>query len=160
MYAMGVFCLDFSASRQFVLQMEHDELKKKIHVLQKFVKSNVGVLPPILLPIDQSKIYFAGIATKLDAVSLPVPSTPVRNGVRWTNNKLFLSIRSYNRFKILAEDREEDYEPRFIGDSIVREQLQEFYGRTRATKKRMCTSEGRLDDISAACGDATSIADD
>ena len=120
------FFSDSSARRLCVLQREHDELKKKIHVLQEFVTANLGILPPT----DQSTNHTAIAATKKDIVSLlkrvlqgEVPFIPVGNGARRTNNKSFLSITTYNNFKILTEEEEENHETRIIGDSIVREQL-------------------------------------
>ena len=59
------------------------------------------------------------------------------------------------RFKVLAEE-EEDHETRLIGDSIVKEH-HEFCGRAKTTKKRLCMPGGRLNDITAACEEATSM---
>ena len=48
---------------------------------------------------------------------------------------------------------------RLIGDSIVREQLQEFCGRAKTTNKRMYMFGECLDDISAVYNEATIMAD-
>ena len=58
-------------------------------------------------------------------------------------------ITTYNSFKILSTDEEEDHETRIIDHSIVRDQLQEFCGSAQSTKKRMCMPAGHWDDISA-----------
>ena len=44
---------------------------------------------------------------------------PVRNGAFQNNNKSCLPITTSNRFKVLAEEEEEDHEKRLIGKSIV-----------------------------------------
>ena len=54
---------------------------------------------------------------------------------------------------------EEDNETRIISDSIVKDKLTEFCGRNRSFRKRLCMPGGRLDDITAACDEATSQAD-
>ena len=75
----------------------------------------------------RSSCYEKDAASLLECViQKKVPFIPVRNGVRQTDNKYFLSITTYNSSKIQTRE-EEDHGTRIIGDSIVREQ-QEFYG--------------------------------
>ena len=122
--------------------------------------------PRFFLLIDQSKSYASITATNQATVSFPervviqkeASCTPVRYGIRQINNKYVLLITTNNRFKILEEKEKEDHETRLIGGSIVREQLQEFCRRTRTTNKWMCMPGDRLNDISAACNEATSMA--
>ena len=52
------------------MQKEHNELKKKIDVLQEFVTANVGILPPLSPSTDQSASSAAVTAMKHDATSL------------------------------------------------------------------------------------------
>ena len=128
--------------------------------MQNLVTSNFEVFPPTILPPDQLPSYAAVAVTSNQAtVSVPkrvyltqqeTPFTLVRNGVQRNNNESCLPITTCNRFKILVEDEEEDHETRLIGDSIVREQLHEFCGRARNTR-RFCMSGGRLDVITSAC---------
>ena len=73
--------------------------------------------------------------------------------------KSFLHISTSNRFKILAKEKIEDHETWFIGNFMVREQLHEFCGRTKTTRKRICMPGGRSDEIFAACNEATSNSD-
>ncbi|XP_063875049.1 uncharacterized protein LOC135108204 [Scylla paramamosain] len=65
----------------------------------------------------------------------------------------------YNRFKVLCEEEEDDIETRLVGDSIVRGQLSEFCGQAHESQKCLCMPGGRLDDITVACDDATSGAE-
>ncbi|ORD93318.1 hypothetical protein ECANGB1_208 [Enterospora canceri] len=158
------FFSDSTVCRLCFLQKENDELKKKFDILQEFVTANVGILPPLSPSTEQATSYAAVAARQNDAPSLPerviqgeVPFTPVRNGARQINKKSFLPVSTYNSFKILMkEEEEEDHETRIIGDSIVRDQLTEFCGRNRSNRKRLCMPGGRLDDITAACDEATS----
>ena len=76
----------------------------------------------------------------------------------WSDH-ILIPDTTYNNFKILTEDEEEDHETRIIDDSIVREKLQEFCRRSRSIRRRMCMPDGHLNDISAACDEATSTID-
>jgi len=86
---------------------------------------------------------------------------PVRNGARPTRStKQLLAPTTFNRFQVLGETMEDEFETRLVGDSMVRGQLVEFCGRSsNSRRKRFCYSGARLDDITAACEDVTSEAD-
>ena len=60
---------------------------------------------------------------------------------------------------MIADSPQDNFETRLIGDSIIREQLQEFCGRCPATRKRFCIPGARLRDITAACDEVTRDAD-
>ena len=137
------------------------ELTKQLSALQEFVANNIGC------STDAVRTYATAAASgppSSTATTTPPPPRPnaealafkvVRNGSRPTN-KAFLPITTHNRFAVLAEEKEEAFETRLIGDSIVRGQLEEFCGRARATRKRLCMPGGRLDDFTTACEEATS----
>jgi len=86
---------------------------------------------------------------------------PVRNGARPTRaTKQLLAPITFNRFQVLGETMEDEFETRLVGDSMVRGQLVEFCGRSsNSRRKRFCYPGARLDDITAACDDVTSEAD-
>ena len=147
---------------------KYEELARKYDVLQEFVTNNIGCVPESVrtyanvLSSDRPATNEAATneATPAPTTQQEVPFTQVKNGARPVNKKQFLPITMHNRFKILAEEEEDDHETRLIGDSIVRGQLQEFCGRATATRKRLCMPGGRLDDITASCDEATRGSDD
>ncbi len=65
----------------------------------------------------------------------------------------------HNSFAVFAEEEEEEHETLLIGDSLVRTQLEDFCGRARRTRKRLCMPGARLADITAASEEATSSSD-
>ena len=68
---------------------------------------------------------------------------------------------TFNRFQVLGDTIEEDFETRLVGDSMIRGQLVEFCGRASNNKrKRFCFPGARLDDITSACDEVTNGADD
>ena len=158
------------------LAKRHHDLAKEFDVLKEFVAANVGCSSDDVMTFAKAAAPApapAAVAAHAPTVSVPAadaPSpanppphpldsgtaafTPVRNGRR-PATKAFLPIQTFNRFAILAEEEEEAFETRLIGDSIVRGQLEEFCGRARATRRRLCMPGGRLDDITAACDEAT-----
>ena len=157
------------------LAKQHHDLAKEFHVLKEFVAANVGCSTDDVMTYAKAAAAPAPAPAAVTAhsptVSVstdashpinppPPPSdsgaaafTPVRNGRR-PATKAFLPIQTFNRFAILAEEEEEASETRLIGDFIVRGQLEEFCGRARATRRRLCMPGGRLDDITAACDEA------
>ena len=67
---------------------------------------------------------------------------------------------TFNRFQVLGETMEDEFETRLVGDSMVRGQLVEFCGRSsNSRRKRFCYPGAKLDDITAACDDVTKDAD-
>lgn len=153
--------LDESDRRHDESCRRYDELANKFSILQEFVASNIGCSTEAAL----SYATVAAASRPTTSPSPPTPNpeaafTPVRNGYKAANKpKSFLPITTSNRFSILAEEEEEEHETRLIGDSIVRGQLDEFCGRARAKRKRLCMPGARLDDITAACEEATSNSD-
>ena len=136
-------------------EKRNDELARKFSILEDFVASNIGCSP------EAAVTYAAAAAAPHPTPAAPTsspdqdtPFTEVKNGGR-PKTKSFLPISTYNSFAVLAEEEEEIHEARIIGDSIVRSQLEEFCGRARATRKRLCMPGGCLDDITAACQEAT-----
>ena len=157
------------------LARKHSDLTKEFDALKEFVASNVGCSTGdvMLYATAAASAPAPANAAHDPTVSVPAPDasrpvippppcrdsgtaafTPVRNGRR-PATKSFLPIQTFNRFAVLAEEEEEPFETSLIGDSIVRGQLEEFCGRARATRKRLCMPGGRLDDITAVCDEAT-----
>ena len=134
-------------------ERRYEQLARKFSVLEDFVASNVGCSP-------ETGVTYAAKAAATPAAppcspdQEATPFTEVKNGGR-PKTKSFLPISTYNSFAVLAVEEEEVHEARLIGDSIVRNQLEEFCGRARATRKRLCMPGGCLDDITAACQEAT-----
>ena len=164
----------------------HDELERKFNILEDFVASNVGCSPEAAVTYATAAASSAATAAASTAATAataatataaasaaaaatataatPSPDqnttsfTAVRNGARPTT-KSFLPISTHNSFAVLAEEEEEQYESRLIGDSIIRGQLEEFCGRARYTRKRLCMPGGRINDITAASEEATADSD-
>ena len=161
---------------------KYDDLARKFTSLHDFVSANVACSSEITVPAAEapatspsstghgsrdSTVPLAATPAPPTTRDMPRPDaateepfTQVRNGARPITNRSFLPISTYNRFAVLLEEEEEDHETRLIGDSIVKGQLEEFCGRARSTRKRLCMPGGRLDDFTAACDQATINADD
>ncbi|KAG0717815.1 hypothetical protein GWK47_053676 [Chionoecetes opilio] len=75
----------------------------------------------------------------------PAPFAPVRRGARrQAAVKAPLTIKTYNKFQVLGEMKEDVHETRLIGDSILRGQLVEFCGRVR-DQGSASVSQSKLD---------------
>ena len=81
----------------------------------------------------------------------------VRNGAKPKRQApKFQTPTTFNRFQVLGETMEDEFETRLVGDSMVRGQLVEFCGRSsNSRRKRFCYPGAKLDDITAACDDVT-----
>ena len=129
---------------------ECENSKITIAALKEFISTNVGCTTAATCPEQPT----ASVSTESNSAP-EIPFTPVRNGARPRCIKNFLPVTTSNRFQLFSNEEEETSEVRIIGDSIVRDQLHEFCGRARRTRKRFCMPGGRLDDITAACEEAT-----
>ncbi|MCP4268391.1 MAG: hypothetical protein GY777_22915 [Candidatus Brocadiaceae bacterium] len=83
------------------------------------------------------------------------PFTAVTNGAKHTTKKFLPTVTISNRFQILAEPLDDPQETRLIGDSIVRDQLQEFCGRAPTKRKRFCIPGAGVDHVIAAKDEVT-----
>ena len=143
----------------------HEDLQKKFDALQDFVSANVGVASPAstLSPVSSNNSSYAAAVLATNPPPKPHDSgfTTVRNGARPTQRtKEMLIPTTFNRFQVLGDSIEEDFETRLVGDSMIRGQLVEFCGRASNNKrKRFCFPGARLDDVTAACDDVTAGAD-
>lgn len=72
---------------------------------------------------------------------------PVRNGARPRQMKTCLPVITTNKFSILGFEDDTEKEVRIVGDSLVREQLEEFCGRNPVSRKRFCYPGARVEDI-------------
>lgn len=137
--------------------------KTKLATLEEFTAANVGC--------TSGAVVTNGAATSLEQPTATVdtqsrsapeeaPFIPVRNGARPSYRKNFLPVLTSNRFQLFASEEEESSEVRIVGDSIIRQQLSEFCGRAQKTRKRFCMPGGRLDDITAACEEASRECDE
>jgi len=148
------------------MQDQYRDLEMKFNTLQEFVTANVGVTEPSLVerpPTETAPPDNDSSASQDE--TLPASQDEgfqlVRNGARPTRStKQLLAPTTFNRFQVLGETMEDEFETRLVGDSMVRGQLVEFCGRSsNSRRKRFCYSGARLDDITAACEDVTSEAD-
>ena len=137
---------DLEASKKEVENTKKDleDAKTKLASLQEFTTANVGCTTgPVVAPKE-------------------APFIRVRNGVRPSCRKEFVPVITSNRFELLATEEklfateeEDSSEVRIVGDSMVRDQINEFCGRAPKTRKHFCMPGGRLDDITAACEEAS-----
>lgn len=74
--------------------------------------------------------------------------------------RLQLLVTTLKLYQILNETLDENEETKLIGDSIIREQLVEFCGRSSSYRKRHCIPGAGLDDITTAYDEITKCADD
>ena len=64
-----------------------------------------------------------------------------------------LPVTFFNRFEVLCDYVNVNEDSRLIGDSIIREQLDEFCSRAPRRRRRHCIPGGTLDDVTAVCDD-------
>ena len=134
--------------------------ENKIAVLEEFIASNVGCASgAVVTDAAAAETSLEQPTTMVETQSRSAPEEapfiPVRNGARPSHTRNFLPVKTSNRFHLFASEEDESSEVRIVGDSIVREQLSEFCGRAQKTRKRFCMPGGRLDDITAACEEAS-----
>ena len=148
-------------------QTKYRDLEKKFDTLQDFVTANVGVTPPSLVertPAVSASPQDAPPASQEDAppASQEDDFQPVRNGAKPKRPARKLQTpTTFNRFQVLGETVDDEFETRLVGDSMVRGQLVEFCGRSsNGRRKRFCYPGARLDDVTAVCDDVTSEADE
>ena len=103
-FAANLFS-DSSVCRLWFLQKENYELNIKFDILKEFITANVGIRPPLSPSTEQAISYAAVAARQHDAICLPehviqwkVPFTPVRNGARIINKKIFLTCLYLQQF--------------------------------------------------------------
>ena len=75
---------------------------------------------------------------------------PVRNGTKRKPEMPITPVTTRNSFGALADLVEEPEESIIIGDSLVRNQLEEFCGRAPKSRKRYCFPGAKIDDITTA----------
>ena len=140
------------------------DLENKIEVVEEFVAANVACTSGAGVTDTATVTSLAPSTATTDTQSRSAPEEapfiPVRNGARPSYSRKFLPIMTSNRFQLFASDEDEPSEVRLVGDSIVRDQIHEFCGRARKTRKRFCMPGGRLDDITAACEEASQECDE
>ena len=135
---------------------KYDDLSQQFEALKDFVSSNIGCSSPSDNTSATSAVTADTATTRAEA-----PFTDVKNGFRSPpfTKKKFLPISTFNRYQVLSEEEEDALETRLVGDSLVRPLLSEFVGRARGSRKRLCMPGGCLDDITAACNEASSGAE-
>ena len=163
-------CLNTKSLQDAVVEMRkrYSELEKKFDTLQDFVTANVGVTPPSLVerPSNTTAPPQTDSPSATQKDYLPASQDEgfqrVRNGAKPTSSKKeLLAPTTFNRFQVLGDTMEDDFETRLVGDSMLRGQLVEFCGRSsNSRRKRFCYPGARLDDITAVCEDVTSDADE
>ena len=142
------------------------DFENKIRVLEEFLTANVACASGTDVTNAAAAISLVPSTAAVDVQSRSAPEEapfiPVRNGARPSYSRKFLPVPvlTSNRFQLFASEEDEPSEVRIVGDSIVREQLYEFCGRARKTRKRFCMPGGRLDDITAACEEASRECDE
>ena len=130
---------------------KYEDLARQFDALKDFVSANIGCSDPQIAPPSTAALPDEPPRAPVHRESTDF--TVVRSRITPTNKK-FLPITTYNRFKVLSEEEDDELETRLVGDSIVRGQISEFCGRARKTRKRFCMPGGRLDDITAVCDEA------
>ena len=140
------------------MRIKYRDLEKKFDTLQDFVTANVGVIPPSLVERPPS---ITTPPQNDSPASQEEDFQPVRNGAKPTRPKRKLQTpTTFNRFQVLGETMEDEFETRLVGDSMVRGQLVEFCGRSsNSRRKRFCYPGARLDDVTAVCEEVTNEAD-
>ena len=139
---------------------KYDDLSQQFEALKDFVSANICSLPSDPTPATTTTAAVTADTAVNSTSRGETRFTVVKNRFTPTNKKNFLPISTYNRFKVLNEEEEDALETRLVGDSLVRTQLSEFVGRARASRRRFCMPGARLDDITAACDEAASGAED
>ena len=139
------------------------DLKGKYEALLEFVSANVGTIPPSLdSSASQEKPTFADVvrpqpASQDDGFQL------VRNGAKPPRSppELEPQLTCGNRFRLLGEIKEDEFETRLVGDSMIDPQLEEFCGRSpNGRRKRYCYKGATVDDMTAVCDTVTEKADE
>ena len=138
--------------------------ENRLAVVNEFVAANVACAPGAVVtdPSAATSLVPSSATVDVQSRSAPeeAPFIPVRNGARPSHSREFLPVTTSNRFQLFATEEDEPSEVRIVGDSIVRDQIHEFCGRARKTRKRFCMPGGRLDDITAACEEASRECDE
>ena len=138
-------------------------LENELTVVKEFVAANVacasGAVVTDATVATSPTPSTATVDIQSRSVTEEAPFIPVRNGARPSCSKKFLPVTTSNRFQPFASE-DDPSEVRIVGDSIVRDQIHEFCGRARKTRKRFCMPGGRLDDITAACEEASRECDE
>ena len=139
-------------------QNKYQDMKMKFDTLHEFVTANVGITLPSLVERPPPE---TAPPQNHPPASQDNEFRPVRNGAKPTRpSRNLQSPTTFNRFQVLGEVMEDDFETRLVGDSMVRGQLVEFCGRSsNSRRKRYCYPGAKLDDITAVCDDVTSDAD-
>ena len=86
----------------------------------------------------------------------------VRNGAKphRMTPKLMNRLTYSNRFQVLGESMEDEFETRLVGDSMIKFQLNEFCGRSsNSRRKRYCYRGATIDDMTDVCDTVTDKAD-
>ena len=148
------------------LKEENKDLKEKYEALLEFVSTNVGAIPPSLgqTPPSGSVPPQNGSSASQES---PRPASQddgfqrVKRGAKPPRKvpEVTLPITS-NRFQVLAETMEDEFETRLVGDSMIKGQLVEFCGRS-ANGRRKCYAYrgGTLDDMTTVSDTVTDKAD-
>ena len=138
-------------------QTKYRDLEMKFETLQDFVTANVGVAPPSLVESTPSRTT---PPQDHSSASQDDGFHRVRNGAKPRPARKLQTPTTFNRFQVLGETMEDDFETLLVGDSMVRGQLVEFCGRSsNSRRKRFCYPGAGLDDVTAVCDEVTTDAD-
>ena len=146
------------------LKDELQKVKDELAALKEFVEANVGVQPlsrvsaspHIACPASQEATPASQEVAPTATASQDQGFQTVRNGAK-PKKKLLTPTTFSNRYQVLADTMEDEFETRLVGDSMVRNQVVEFCGRSsNGRRKSFCYPGARLDDITAVCDEVTS----
>ena len=86
---------------------------------------------------------------------------PVKNGAKSLRTPKLMERLTYsNRFQVLGNLKDDEFETRLVGDSMIKFQLREFCGRSATGRRiRYCYKGARVDDITAVCDTVTKKSD-
>ena len=142
---------------------ENEKLRTKVKSLEDFVTTNIGAdipTPPDASVPGKSQSYASKVSAPETPISLPssgviqhnsAPNNasnfiPVKNGVK-IKPKLITPVETQNAFGPLADLVDEQEDTILVGDSMIRNQLEEFCERSPKKRKRYCYPGAKIDDI-------------
>lgn len=156
-------------------QAENVELKVKVKVLEEFVSAHIGPDAPLVTvtgngaaSVSTGTSYAAAVASTARSSSDHSPRSPdqipnsnsnflqVRNGAKRKSVTPIAPVSTKNSFGPLVDLVEEPEDSIIIGDSLIRNQLEEFCGRAPKCRKRYCFPGAKIDDITTALEEISS----
>ena len=137
------------------LKTEHCDLKKEFNSLKELIAANMGVTPP--LEVERSPIMLTNWCFSCFTGGISAWFQPVWSGVKpIRSSKQLLTPTTFNRFQVLWENLENEFETCQVRNSIVHWQLIEFSGCfSNSCRKYLCYPGARLDKIISICEDVT-----